>query len=204
MCARDAPIIASARGYFMRPFFIVLATALALGGCRSTPETVSVVTAAAFDANEASFIKKPGKTSIHGHAFWRDDKGGTINAAGEIIRLVPATRYARERFASLYKGQRSLPADQIPRVDVDPQYAEFTRTTRAESTGRFEFDNVAPGEYFVTAQVRYRDRDAYLQMNIGSFHQRMRTGNDGGAMFETVTVSGKEEKPIKLVVTNDR
>ena len=41
-------------------------------------------------------------------------------------------------------------------------------------------------------------------MNFGSFHQRMRTGNDGGAMFETVTVSGKEEKPIKLVVTNDR
>ena len=188
----------------MRPFFIVLATALALGGCRSPPETVSVATAAAFDANEAAFIKKPGKASIHGHAFWRDDKGGTINAAGEVIRLVPATRYARERFAALYKGQRSLPADQIPRVDVDPQYAEFTRTTRAESTGRFEFDNVAPGEYFVTAQVRYRDKDAYVQMNVGSFHQRMRTGNDGGAMFETVTVSGKEEKPIKLVVTNDR
>lgn len=188
----------------MRPFFIVLAAALVVGGCRSTPETASVATSTAFDPAEAGFIKKQGKTSIHGHAFWRDDKGGTINAAGEMIRLVPATRYARERFATLYKGQRSLPADQIPRVDVDPAYADFTRTVRAESTGRFEFDNVAPGAYFVTAQVRYRDKDSYVQMNIGSFRHRMRTGNDGGAMFETVTVSGKEEKPIKLVVTNDR
>ena len=188
----------------MRLIFIPLAAALALGGCRSTPEAVAVSTAAAFDPAEAAFIKKTGTVSIHGHAFWRDDKGGTINAAGEMIRLVPATRYARERFAALYKGQRSLPADQIPKVDVDPKYADFTRTTRAESTGRFEFDNVAAGEYFVTAQVRYRDKDTYAQINVGSFHHRMRTGNDGGAMFDTVTVSGKEERPVKLVLTNDR
>lgn len=29
-------------------------------------------------------------------------------------------------------------------------------------------------------------------------------GQAGGAMFETVNVTGKEEKPIKLVLTNDR
>ena len=188
----------------MRSLAIMFAAAFALGGCRSVPETANVATATAFNPAEAAYIKKAGTGSIQGHAFWRDDKGGTINAAGEIIRLVPATSYARERFAVLYRGQRSLPTSQIPRVDVDPQYADFTRTTRAESTGRFEFDNVAPGVYFVTSQVNYRDKDAYVQLNAGSFHQRLRTGNDGGAMFETVTVSGKEEKPIKLVLTNDR
>ena len=188
----------------MRSLAIVIAAAVALAGCRSTPQTTPVATAAAFDPAEAAYIKKTGAVSIHGHAFWRDDKGGTVNAAGEIVRLVPATRYARERFAVLYRGQRSLPTSQIPRVDVDPQYAGYTRTTRAESTGRFEFDNVAPGVYFVTSQVNYRDKDAYVQLNAGSFHQRLRIGNDGGAMFETVTVSGKEEKPIKLVLTNDR
>lgn len=188
----------------MRGFLIVFAVTLALGGCRSVPETANVATASAFDPAEAAFIKTNGKASIHGHAFWRDDKGGTFNAAGEIIRLVPATKYARERFAALYKGRRSLPSDQIPRVDVDPQYADYTRTTRAESTGRFEFDNVAPGVYFVTAQVHYRDKDSYVQINAGSFRSRLRTGNDGGAMFETVTVTGKEEKPVKLVLTNDR
>ena len=118
----------------MRSLAIVIAAAVALAGCRSTPQTTPVATAAAFDPAEAAYIKKTGAVSIHGHAFWRDDKGGTVNAAGEIVRLVPATRYARERFAALYRGQRSLPTSQIPRVDVDPQYADFTRTTRAEST----------------------------------------------------------------------
>ena len=188
----------------MRSLAIMFAAAFALGGCRSVPETANVATATAFNSAEAAFIKKAGTGSIQGHAFWRDDKGGTINAAGEIIRLVPATSYARERFAVLYKGRRSVPADQIPRVDVDPQYADYTRTTRAESTGRFEFDNVAPGVYFVTAQVHYRDKDSYVQINAGSFRSRLRTGNDGGAMFDTVTVSGKEERPVKLVLTNDR
>ena len=191
----------------MRGLFVVVAAALALAGCRSTPETASLATAAAFDSNEAAFIKKTGKTSIHGHAFWRDDKGGVTNAAGEIIRLVPATKYARERFAALYKGQRSLPANQIPRVDVDPQYADYTRTARAESTGRFEFENVAPGAYFVTAQVRYKETEPAGRRRLavgGMLGKALGVGQAGGAMFETVIVSGKEEKPIKLVVTNDR
>lgn len=116
----------------MRLFLIGALATLALAGCRSTSETAApVATVAAFDPAEAGYIKKPGKISIHGHAFWRDDEGGTVNAAGEIIRLVPATKYARERFAVLYKGQRSLSIGQIPHVDVDPQYADYTRTARA-------------------------------------------------------------------------
>lgn len=188
----------------MRKICVVIVAALALAGCRSTPETAATLSAAGFDPGEAAYIKKNGAGSIQGHAFWRDDNGGTVNASGEIIRLVPATAYARQRFAVLYKGRRSLPANEIPRVDVDPQYAEFTRTTRAGSSGRFEFDNIAPGVYFVTGQVRYRDKDAYVKMNAGAYRQKLHTGNDGGAMFDTVTVTGKEERPIKLVLTNDR
>ncbi len=192
----------------MRLFLIGALATLALAGCRSTSETAApVATVAAFDPAEAGYIKKPGKISIHGHAFWRDDEGGTVNAAGEIIRLVPATKYARERFAVLYKGQRSLSIGQIPHVDVDPQYADYTRTARAESTGRFEFENVAPGAYFVTAQVRYKETEPAGRRRSavgGMLGKALGVGQAGGAMFETVNVTGKEEKPIKLVLTNDR
>jgi hypothetical protein len=187
---------------FMRSLFCALACAIALCGCQSI-QTASPTTTS-FDAAAAGFIKKKGEAKIEGHAFWRDDKGGTTNAAGEIVRLVPVTAYSRERFAALYRGQRSIPANQIAQATSDPQYAEYTRTTRAESSGKFEFEDVAPGEYFVVSQVRYKDKDAFFHLQSGIYNQYVRTGNDGGAMFETVTVTGKEEKAIKLVLTNDR
>ncbi len=188
----------------MRRFaFAALAAAL-LGGCQSTRSTSTPPVAAAFDAAEAAFVKKQGTTKIEGHAFWRDEKGGTVNAAGEIVRLVPVTAYSRARFAVLYRGQRSIPAGQVEQAPADPQYAEYTRTTRAGAKGRFEFEDVAPGEYFVAAQVRYQDKDTYVHLQAGAFHRFMRMGSDGGAMFETVKVTGKEEKAIKLVLTNDR
>lgn len=190
----------------MRPFaFAALAAVAVLGGCQSVRTTSAPpVAAAPFDAAEAAFIRKQGTTKIEGHAFWRDEKGGVINAAGEIVRLVPVTAYSRARFAVLYRGQRSIPAGQIEQAPADPQYAEYTRTTRAGAKGRFEFEDVAPGEYFVAAQVRYQDKDTYVHLQAGAFHRFMRMGSDGGAMFETVKVTGKEEKAIKLVLTNDR
>ena len=189
----------------MRRLSLLMLCALALTGCRSTAETSApIATTAAFDANEAAFIKKTGTTKISGHAFWRDDNGDTMNAAGEIIRLVPVTAYARQRFAILYRGQRYVPASQIQQAPADPQYVEYTRATRAESKGEFEFDNVAPGQYFVTAQVRYRAKSEFVHIQAGAYNNFLRLGNDGGAMYETVTVTGKEEKPIKLVLTNDR
>lgn len=189
----------------MRNIFMAAALAAALAGCRSTSEpAASSQMSAAFDPTEAAYIKKTGTTTISGHAFWRDDKGGAINAAGEIIRLVPATAYARQRFAVLYWGQRSVPASQIPQATPDPKYADYTRTVRAESSGRFEFEGVAPGEYFVTAQVRYKDKDQFVHIQGGAYNNYLRVGEDGGAMFDRVTVTGKEDKPIKLVLTNDR
>ena len=188
----------------MRPIAIPLVAALALGGCQSTQTAAPVSATAPFNPAEAAYIKKTGVASISGHAFWRDDDGGVTNAAGEVIRLVPATSYARQRFAALYRGRRSIPANEVPDAPPDPQYAEYTRTTRAETTGRFDFDNVAPGEYFVTAQVRYREQGRPGRSHHGALAGLLSTHADGGAMFETVTVTGREEKAIKLVVTNDR
>ncbi len=186
----------------------LLAFALAglFAGCQSTGPTASSLSASAtaFSASDAAFIKKSGTGKIAGHAFWRDGKGGVVNAAGEIVRLVPATAYAKERFATLYKGGRSVPVNMVAQVDSDPAYAEYTRTTRAESSGRFEFEGVAPGTYFVATQIAWKDKDSYLHFKFGAYNNVQRVGQDGGAFYETVTVTGKEDKPIKLVLTNDR
>ena len=181
-----------------------LLLALALAACQTARNAPTAATTTAFDSSEAAFIKKTGTAKIAGHAFWRDGEGGTVDAAGEIIRLVPATAYSRERFAALYGGRRTIDASAIQKAPADPAYEDYTRTTRAESSGRFEFDNVAPGTYFVTAQIVFKDKHQSLNFQYGIYRNTQKVGSDGGAMYETVTITGKEEGSVKLVLTNDR
>lgn len=167
----------------------VLALALLSACNRAAPD--AAFANARFDAAEAAYIKKQGNATIEGHAFLRD-KHGQVNvrfAAGEIVRLVPATAYAQARFANFYGGSKFVPAASIPKFEPDPDYAAYTRTTKAESTGRFTFGNVAPGRYFVTTQLVWKPKDAFL--------------SEGGAMYEDVTVTGKETGPVKVVMSGN-
>jgi hypothetical protein len=142
-----------------------------------------------FDAAEAAFIDKPGKTTIAGQAFL-PDKTGHVNvrfAAGEVVRLIPATRYSRARLAQYFRGAKFTPATFASESDPDPEYLAHIRTTKAGSTGRFVFENVPPGDYFVSTQVVWKPDDAFL--------------SEGGLMYEEVTVTGAETKPVEVVVS---
>ncbi len=141
----------------------------------------------AFDAKAAAFIHKEGKTTIEGHAFLRKPDNGVENAVGQTIRLVPVTPYSEARFARFYGGKRFISVSAVPKFEADPEYASYTRTTTSDSSGRFTFENVAPGKYYVATQIVWR--------NKGSFF------SEGGALFDTVTVPGKETKKVKLILT---
>jgi len=166
----------------MMRFIALFASALLLGGCQST-----VQTQATFNPDEASFIKKDGKSVIAGHAFLKRKSGTNVYASGEIVRLTPVTSYSRERFARLYNGRKFVSALSIPKVDVDPTYASYTRTAKTDHMGRFRFENLAPGSYYVSSQVTWRERGEYLP--------------SGGAMFEEVKITGKEAEPVDVVLS---
>ncbi len=144
-----------------------------------------------FDAAEASYIRTPGKGTIEGQAFLRDEHG-QVNvryASGEVVRLIPATSYARARMTHYYGDKKFVPAIAIPKVEPDPEYAAYTRTTKAGSTGRFSFDHVAPGRYFVTTQLTWKPKEQLLQ--------------EGGAMYDEVVVTGNEAEPVKVVLSGN-
>jgi hypothetical protein len=148
--------------------------------------TPSYAQEADFDPKAAAFIHKEGKTTIEGHAFLRRPDNVPENAVGQVVRLIPVTPYSEARFAHFYNGKKYVPAWQIPKIEADPEYASFTRTTTSDSNGRFTFDNVAPGKYFVATQIMWRPKG-----NLFS---------EGGALYDIVNVTGKEKK-IKFVLT---
>jgi hypothetical protein len=169
------------------PFRVLfLALALVLAGCNSRPAPE-----ARFDPSEAAFMEKTGKTTIVGQAFLRDQTGHTNvrYAAGEIVRLIPATSYAKARLDYYFHGAKFAPAASIPKNDPDPDYVAHMRTTKAGPMGRFAFQNVPPGDYFLSTQLIWRpDGDLLSQ---------------GGLMYEAVTVTGAEAKPLEVVISGN-
>jgi len=145
----------------------------------------------AFDPSQANYIRAPGKGVIAGEAFLRDNSGhpNVRYAAGETVRLIPATTYAQARIKNFYGSMKFLPAAAIPKVEPDTQYASLTRTTTTESNGRFTFQNVAPGRYYLTTQLIWRPKDSNTP--------------EGGAMYEEVTLTGKENGPVKVVLSGN-
>lgn len=159
----------------------------AVGGCTGTPTPrLAGEGPITFKAAEAAYIHKAGETRITGEAFFVDRQGKVHRAAGETVRLVPATRYARERFVRLYGGRKFIQANAIPRIAPQPEYVRFTRTAVADGRGRFVFDNVGPGAYYVTAQKIYQRRGSFVR--------------EGGAMYQEVRVPRGHRGPLKVVV----
>ncbi|MCX7899817.1 MAG: carboxypeptidase-like regulatory domain-containing protein, partial [Methylocystis sp.] len=140
--------------------------------------------------SEAAFIKTPGKGQIEGQALLQDrQSGGVRHAAGEVVRLIPASSYAQQRIAHFYGGGKFVPAHAIPKIDPDPDYVSYTRTTKTGPTGRFVFDNVAPGRYFLTTQLIWKPKDSFV--------------SEGGAMYEEVSVTGQETGPVRVILSGN-
>ena len=165
-------------------FLIVVLASLTLAACQSSGPIH-----AAFDPQEAAFIKKKGAGAITGHAFLKRRSGINVYASGEVIRLTPVTAYSKERFARIYGARKFASAIAIPRLEVDPVYASYTRTVKADHMGRFRFDNVAPGRYFVSTQVTWSNQDDFF--------------SQGGAMYDVVEISGREDRPVDVILSGN-
>jgi hypothetical protein len=165
---------------------LVLCCAVLLAACAVVrkPETV------AFSVEEAAFIKRQGKGVITGHAFRTRPLGQGVNAAGEVVWLVPATAFARERFDNLFGKGKYVPHHRFPAGgDTDPAYREYVRQTKTESNGRFAFKEVPPGSYFVMTQVTWGAEDKLFR--------------EGGTVYDRVTLTGKETEPVHLVLSGN-
>ncbi len=171
----------------MRLIAVSLLCALALAGC-ATPK-IEGEGKVPFDARAAAYINALGTGVIKGQVFLPHPNGQNFYGAGETVRLVPATAYAAERFSRLYGGKKFVPVGSIPVITPDPDYASYTRTTKAGAVGQFEFRDVAPGRYFIASQLIRQKTDSFLQ--------------EGGAFFETVTVTGSETAPLRVYVTGN-
>lgn len=154
-----------ARGMQAGSLLLAALLVAAVSACNTVQQTV------AFDETQSAFARKQvgrGSGSISGYAFFHAPTGRTYTAGGDWVTLVPATAYAQERIRILYgprhvRSRLSLTA--VP-GDAAEEYVALTRRVKADIHGKFAFEDVMPGRWFVTATVRWQSYDREFGVDV--------------------------------------
>ncbi len=171
----------------MKHFLLLGFLGLSLAACQTVSQPVPHIQAS-FDPRQAAFINQHGDGTIKGIAFITDDHGRAHREGGETVRLIPASDYAKVRFNELYNGTKFVAVQNYPKgVTIDPRYGRYMRTTKTLPNGKFTFNNVPPGRYYVATQVLWKAHDG--------------GGDRGGAIYDTVRLNGHEDAPVSVIVS---
>ena len=140
---------------------------MAIAGCSPLGLTYGkpVEIAADFNPRDAAFIRVKGKADIRGQAFVPQTNGRLMRASGTDVYLIPRTAYADERMKAIF-GDKKYRLKGRPVPDPDPSYEAYMRKTIASSGGSFAFENVADGEYYVVAGIRFPNDLMYLEFPV--------------------------------------
>lgn len=122
-----------------------------------------------------------GTATITGQAFLMTRGGEAKKAAGRVVLLDPAVEYTRDWIG--------IVANDLTRYSEDPGYFEFQKarmTTTADADGRFKFEHLAPGPYYITTAVTWSTGSVY-------------DGVQGGVI--RVLATAKAGQTVDVVVT---
>jgi hypothetical protein len=145
-----------------------------------------VALSTSFDAAAVAWSEGEGPNRLEGAALLRTQGGDAKTCAALDVALIPVSLHSRERMTHLYGNTRSgfNPAGTGHPVFTNdsPAFYESIRWSKCDSTGRFEFEGVPDGEWFVESVVSW---------NAGRWLQ-------GGALMQRVQLAGGQTKKIVL------
>lgn len=135
----------------------------------------------AFSEEEFAPYAKKGTATIVGQAFLKT-RGGTVKyGAGNIVELYPVTSYSSEIITAMQ-------AEKYGKFDnIDKRVLKYVKKTIADGEGRFEFDNIPAGDYYVCCTVRWEVPSEY-----GSY-------TTGANIAKEITV--KKGEKVKIIIT---
>ncbi|MBI2369561.1 MAG: hypothetical protein HYV08_04870 [Deltaproteobacteria bacterium] len=125
-----------------------------------------------FRPREHAPFEQEGTAVVSGLAAAQTPDGELVVAAGKTVWLMPATSYFTEWWRREVQGGRPL-------ADPDPRTARSERRVTADEHGRFRFEKVPEGNYYVCCRLRLR-RSQPLQLSptvhVEGVHQKVYVG----------------------------
>ena len=146
------------------------------------PQEAPPVAWASFDEAEYAPYAKTGDATLSGQAFLMTRGGDAKKAAGRQVTLDPATTLGQQWWAE----RRMWNEGGFP---SDARFLQARRTTVADADGRFRFDSLPAGTYFIRTMVRW---EAPCLDCLGG------TEIQGGQLGEKIDLRAGEKKEIVL------
>jgi hypothetical protein len=91
---------------------------------------------------------KSGTGKITGQAFLKTVGGDVKYGAGNDVWIHPVTSLTTEWYDKIV-------VQGIPLVAGNPHTDDYRRKTVADAEGRFEFDNLPPGDYYISCAITW-------------------------------------------------
>lgn len=145
----------------VRSVIVIGLGSAALVACAPTPAPGPIGPAAGlsstFSAIDFAWSEQAGAGAIEGRAAYSQN-GQTYVCAGSV-GLTPETPYTRHRFLNLYGSldRAAVPASEVRARSVgeaSADYRGYVRDTTCDDQGRFRFDGLPSGSWFIIAPVR--------------------------------------------------
>ena len=152
-----------------------------LSGCLATTATIY----SSFDPSEVAWFKRSGDGTLVGSGFLRQQGGGVVSCAGYGVTLIPVSKYGTERMLALYGSQyRGFTNKAVKFTNgTDPEYQQTVKSRPCDVSGRFQFNDLPYGDYFVTTAVLWKV-DGYSQ---------------GGSLMQRVSI--EDDSPVEIVLS---
>ena len=146
----------------MKRTLLILLGSAALAGCATTavppPPPPPPPAATSFHAENFAWSAEAGSSSISGSVVYRS-AGQRFSCANQPVILIPDAPYSRGRIASLYGSADKAVltvAEVRSRQAGRPrdEYSAFVRSGSCDATGRFVFQGLPAGGWFLVAVAR--------------------------------------------------
>jgi hypothetical protein len=158
---------------------------IALAACETTYEPPPRARSG-FDPGDVAWARQRGDNTIVGTAQLRAGDGVSRSCAALSVRLAPDSSYTRDRVERLYGDADSafVTATEAKQAraeaggEVAKAYEKSLKAARCDAHGRFAFENLPDGTYYVMAPVVWKGK-------LGEV-------SEGGFFMQRVTVEGGE------------
>jgi len=157
---------------------VLIVVLMSISGCATVPPPQWNMSLEAAEAEYAQFLKG-GTASISGQAFLTQQNGGVVKAAGRTVTLDPATSIGDEWWgkAGKFWVHRGL-------TPPSQGFNKARRTTTADADGKFKFQDISAGRYYVRTEVTWE---------IGGYNP-----TQGGLVGQVVEVKDTQNKEVIL------